>query len=234
MVTGFSPFVKVMKKILLFVLLLVGQLACQPKTQPTRLHKMNYLALGDSYTIGESVPEAGRFPVQLVAQLNSAGLDFAPPRIVARTGWTTDELQTALGQADLASEYDLVSLLIGVNNQFRGYDFAQYEREFAALLHFAIAKAGGQAERVFVVSIPDYGVTPFAANRDPAKIAREIDAYNAANRAIAQQLKVRYFDITPISRQAQTDASLLAEDALHPSAKMYAAWVALMKNDLLK
>ncbi len=195
---------------------------------------INYLALGDSYTIGESVSEVERFPVQLVDYFNISGLDVGPPRIVAQTGWTTDELLAAISSADLSAQYDLVSLLIGVNNQFRSYDLAIYQRELEGLLHIAIAKAGGRRERVFVISIPDYGVTPFAADRDPAKIGREIDAYNAANLAIAHRLGVRYFDITPLSRLAKTDASLLADDALHPSAKMYAAWVNLIKNDWLK
>jgi lysophospholipase L1-like esterase len=226
--------VQIMKKLILFVLGLLGLAACQPKAQSKRMDTMNYLALGDSYTIGEAVDEAGRFPAQLVAKLNAAGLAFAPPRIVARTGWTTGELLADLAQADPGGGYDLVSLLIGVNNQYRGLDFAIYEREFEQLLRLALAKAGGRPERVCVVSIPDYGVTPFAADRDPAKIAREIDAYNATNRALAQRLGVRYFDITPISRGAERDPSLLASDALHPSAKMYAAWVALMKDELIK
>ncbi len=223
-----------MVKNIIFVLVFVGSYAGQPKTQQKRTYMINYLALGDSYTIGESVSEVERFPVQLVDYFNTSGLSVGPPRIVAQTGWTTDELLAAISSADLVTPYGLVSLLIGVNNQFRGYDPAIYEREFEALLHLAIAKAGGWRERVFVISIPDYGVTPFAADRDPAKIGQEIEAYNAANLAISQRLGVRYFDITHLSRLARTEASLLTDDALHPSAKMYAAWVDLMKNELLK
>jgi lysophospholipase L1-like esterase len=177
-----------------------------------------YLALGDSYTIGESVPEAERFPNQLARELG-----IPAPQIIARTGWTTDELNAAMDAADPQGPFDLVTLLIGVNNQYRGRDAEQYRGEFAALLRRAIGFAGGDPKKVIVVSIPDWGVTPFAEGRDRAKVAREIDQYNAINREEAERAGAKYVDITPISRR--DDAALVAEDKLHPSGKQYSEWV---------
>ena len=177
-----------------------------------------YLALGDSYTIGESVPEAERFPNLLARQLA-----IPPPRIIARTGWTTDELNAAIDAANVTGTYDLVTLLIGVNNQYRGRDAEEYRREFAALLGRAIGFAGGAPGKVTVVSIPDWGVTPFAEGRDRAKIAAEIDRYNAINREEAQRAGARYAGITPISRGS--DPNLVASDGLHPSGQQYGEWV---------
>lgn len=176
-----------------------------------------YLALGDSYTIGESVPEAERFPNQLARILG-----IGEPQIIAKTGWTTDELNAAIDAASPQGPFELVTLLIGVNNQYRGRDAEQYRGEFKALLQRAIGFAGGDAKRVIVVSIPDWGVTPFAETRDRARIAREIDQYNAINRDEAARAGVRYVDITPISRRP--DPALIAEDKLHPSGKQYAEW----------
>lgn len=190
-------------------------------TQPTN---HTYLALGDSYTIGEMVPEDQRFPVQAASLLRAAGIPMAPPRIIARTGWTTDELSDAIREARVTDTYDLVTLLIGVNNQYRGRSVEDYEPEFRRLLAQAIHFAGGHADHVIVLSIPDWGVTPFAKNRDAEKIAREIDAYNAANKRIAAELGARYTDITPGTRKAAVDGSLVAEDGLHPSGKEYALW----------
>ncbi|MBN1668675.1 MAG: SGNH/GDSL hydrolase family protein [Anaerolineales bacterium] len=186
---------------------------------------VRFLALGDSYTIGESVAPEGRWPVQLVAALRAQGYAVTEPEIIARTGWTTDELDVAITAADPRGPYDLVSLLIGVNNQYRGYELESYRTEFSALLERAIELAGGDPERVVVLSIPDWGVTPFAAGRDRDQVAAEIDAFNAANRQISQAAGVDYLDITPISRQAVTQADLIAADGLHPSAQMYALWV---------
>ena len=187
---------------------------------------LRYLALGDSYTIGEGVPEAGRWPAQLRDALRARGLALAPPQYVARTGWTTDELAAAMDAAELAPPYDLVSLLVGVNNQYRGRDAQEYRRQFAALLARAIGLAGGRSERVLVLSIPDWGVTPFAAgpDRDPARIARELDAYNALARAECQRYDVAWVDITAQSRGAAR--AELAADGLHPSAAQYARWAA--------
>jgi len=190
---------------------------------------VRFLALGDSYTIGESVDPAERWPAQLAAQLRERGLAIDDPILVARTGWTTDELTVAIDQADLRGAFDLVSLLIGVNNQYRGRDADEYRREFAALLRRAVGFAGKAPSRVLVLSIPDWGVTPFAAERDRATIAAEIDRFNAINRDETWQLGARYIDVTPVSRKAAADASLIAGDGLHPSGRMYAEWVRLVE-----
>jgi len=177
-----------------------------------------YLALGDSYTIGESVAEADRFPMQL-----ARALDLGDPQIIAKTGWTTDELNGAIDAANPRGRYDLVTLLIGVNNQYRGRDAEQYRGEFAALLQRAIGFAGGDARRVVVVSIPDWGVTPFAEGRDRAQIAAAIDRYNTVNREETSRAGARYVNITPASREHTS--GLVAGDGLHPSARQYAMWV---------
>jgi len=184
----------------------------------------SYLALGDSYTIGQSVTASENFPNQTVQLLNQQNYNFKSPEILATTGWTTDELQTNINNHTFTPPYDFVSLLIGVNNQYRGRSIENYKPEFESLLKQAIQFAGGNASRVIVVSIPDWGVTPFADGRDRAQIAKEIDDYNAANRYISEIYKVNYIDITPGSREAATDLSLVAGDGLHPSAKEYARW----------
>ncbi|MEW9622678.1 SGNH/GDSL hydrolase family protein [Rhodanobacter geophilus] len=184
---------------------------------------LTYLALGDSYTIGESVPAEGRWPMQLAAALRGEGLPLAEPAILATTGWTTDELSAAMDEAGFAPPWDLVSLLIGVNNQYRGRDVGEYRGEFHRLLERAAALAGERPDRVLVLSIPDWGVTPFArdSGRDIARIAAELDAYNATAREETLRLGARWVDITPISRQ---HPALLAGDGLHPSAAQYALW----------
>ena len=188
-------------------------------TQPIR-----YLALGDSYTIGESVGVSERWPVQLAGLLNSAGIKTNEPVIVARTGWTTKELLAGLKHADPEARFDLVTLLIGVNNQFRGLDPEDYRAEVRLLMREAIALAGGRAKRVVVLSTPDWGVTPFARRYDAAKVAREIDAYNAIEAQEANALGLAWVDVTPISRRAKTDGTLVARDGLHPSGRMYGLW----------
>ncbi len=185
-----------------------------------------FLALGDSYTIGESVTPAERWPVQLAARLRADGLALAEPVIIARTGWTTDELAAGLEAAAPAGPFDLVSLLIGVNNQYRGRSLENYQAEFAALLERAVELAGAPG-RVLVLSIPDWSVTPFARGRDPAAIAAGIEAFNAVNQAIAQARGVHYLDITPASRRAATEPALIAADGLHPAGGMYAEWARL-------
>ena len=201
------------------VLTLLLGIAMTSPSDPT-----SYLALGDSYTIGESVDESLRWPVQLAARLRARGIALEDPRIVARTGWTTGELSDAIDAQSLAPRYGLVSLLIGVNNQYRGRELANYREEFGALLERAIGFAGGNAGRVVVVSIPDWGVTPFARGRDGARIARELDAFNAAAREIAGKRGVAFVDITGISRDPGAKAQMLADDGLHPSAAQYALW----------
>jgi len=188
---------------------------------------MRFLALGDSYTIGEGVKPEERWPAQLAARLRQSGLSVDEPRLIAKTGWTTDELSAGIDAARPVGPFDLVSLLIGVNNQYRSRSADEYEREFTALLQRAIRFAGDRPAQVLALSIPDWGVTPFAADRERARIAAEIDQFNALNRAVTEQLGARYVDVTPISRTAANDLSLIADDGLHPSGKMYALWAGL-------
>ncbi len=185
---------------------------------------LHYLALGDSYTIGEAVAARSRWPVVLVERLRRAGVIIDDPRIVAVTGWTTDELAHGMREASLAADYDLVTLQIGVNNQYRGRSQAEYRDEFGGLLTRAIALAGGRPARVLVVSIPDWGVTPFGREqgRDPATIAAALDAFNAIARGQCERAGAHFVDITAISR---SHPELVAADGLHPSAAQYALWV---------
>jgi len=184
-----------------------------------------YLALGDSYTIGEQVLGTENFPNQTVQLLRkNLNLNIADPEIIATTGWTTDELEKAIDQAEPKTDYDLVSLLIGVNNQYRKLDMEVYKKEFAHLLSRAILFAGGRAHRVFVLSIPDWGVTPFAADKQPESIAQEIRAYNALNRAISLAYKCHYIDITPESRILGKNPENLSPDLLHYAASVYQSW----------
>ncbi len=183
-----------------------------------------YLALGDSYTIGEQVASKENFPSQVTTLLTEKGIVFGEPEIIARTGWTTGELKTAINQSKLRERYDLVTLLIGVNNQYRGKNTDDYSPEFESLLKQAIHFAGNDASRVVVLSIPDWGVTPFAEGRDRTEIAKEIDAYNTVNKRIAATYKVHYINVTQSTREAAMDASRLTSDGLHPSDKEYRLW----------
>lgn len=189
------------------------------------MNTATYLALGDSYTIGEGVEAAERWPAQLARRLRALGVALGDPEIVATTGWTTDELSAAMDAAPLAPSYALVSLLIGVNNQYRGRALDDYREEFHALLARAIALAGSPA-RVFVVSIPDWGVTRFAREqgRDAAHVGAQIDAFNAAARTIAADAGVAFVDVTTASRDAGGGEAMLVADGLHPSAAQYALW----------
>ena len=189
---------------------------------------LRWLALGDSYTIGEGVDAEGGWPLQLAAALRGEGIAIDEPRIIATTGWTTDELSAAMDAAEPLGRWDLVSLLIGVNNQDRGRSAADYRVEFHALLRRAIALAGGRAGRVLVLSIPDWGVTPFAraSERDPATIAMELDAYNAIAAELCAAHAVAWVDITAASRDGGDSPAMLVEDGLHPSAAMHARWAA--------
>lgn len=195
-----------------------------PQGPAHQTEDLSYLALGDSYTIGESVTEAERYPNQLADSLAVRSIILTPVDIVARTGWTTDELDAGIDDRDdLQDTYELVSLLIGVNNEFRGRPLADYEVEFRALLERAINFAGGEKERVFVISIPDYAFTPFGGGSPFTTM--DIDRFNAANLAITNDLGVSYFDITPISREGLDKPELVASDGLHPSGLQYARWV---------
>ncbi len=186
-----------------------------------------FLALGDSYTIGEGVAVADRWPVQLAAALNRNGVAIDVAEILARTGWTTDELAGAMHRHRFHPPYALVTLLIGVNNQYQGLDLQTYRDQFRALLNRAIELADHKPQHVIVVSIPDWGVTRFGreGGRDIAKIAREIDLYNTANAQIAASLGAHYVDVTAVSREGGDRADMLVGDGLHPSAAMYRRWV---------
>ena len=183
-----------------------------------------YLALGDSYTIGTSVSETDRYPVQTVGMLKAQGVNISAADIIATNGWTTADLIYATKDRPVITSYDAVSLLIGVNNQYQGKSLDEYRQQFTALIQRSIQLANGKADHVFVLSIPDYSVTPFAINSYRQKIAAEIDAFNEANRMIATDYKVHYLYITDESRKAATDLSLVASDGLHFSGKEYAIW----------
>jgi GDSL-like Lipase/Acylhydrolase family len=179
---------------------------------------IRYLALGDSYTIGERVTTPERYPEQLVEALRLSGIKIQSLRIIARTGWTTDELSNAMDDAKINdSTYNMVD---------------SYTPQFEALLKRAIQLAGGKKEKVFVVSIPDYAYTPFG--NGSTLISEGIDAYNAVNKDITQKYGIQYFNITPISREGLTDKALVATDGLHPSGKQYGRWVNLMLEDVKK
>lgn len=214
--------------LILFLLIFCISAALKGNLLKAQDKTISYLALGDSYTIGESVDIQQRWPVQLAAQLKQEGIKISEPRIIAKTGWTTDELLDSLQTTKISSSYDLVSLLIGVNNQYRGYNIKQYKKEFELLLEKAIKYAGGDTSNVFVVSIPDYGVTPFGQQKNPVKIAAELNNYNAMAKNICKKYRISFIDITGISRKASDDNSLIAGDKLHPSARMYSLWVQKM------
>lgn len=199
---------------------------------------LTYLALGDSYTIGEGVQEKDRYPVQLINELAKEGnLTFSAPQIIAKTGWTVDELNAGINAARTKSEgYDLVTLLIGVNNQFRGRPIADFQKEFEAMLKRAIVFAKGNKDHVVVLSIPDWGVTPFAVNRnfDQAKVAREITAYNSAKKSICESYGVTFIDITEGYRAIGARTEMVVEDQLHPSGLMYKRWTEKLLQEVKK
>lgn len=229
-----------LKNMMLFLLLPL--LSCSQSKMPMTEMKpaipgnqktLTYLALGDSYTIGEGVAANERWPVQLRDLLSIDSFQVLNPKIIARTGWTTDELENAIVAEMLTDTFDLVSLLIGVNNQYRGRTPEQFRPDLVRLIEKALHYAANDTSRVFMVSIPDWGVTPFANGRDRQKIASEIDAFNAVIQEEAAARNILFVDITPISREAATDLSLLAPDNLHPSASMYSRWVDVIIPPLL-
>ena len=185
---------------------------------------VSYLALGDSYTIGESVPVNHNFPYQLADSISRNGRKYESPSIIARTGWRTDQLIKAVESAHLEKEYDLVTLLIGVNNEFQGRSLQEYERDFRILCQKAIELAGNKTDRVYILSIPDYDYTPFG-EKNRERISQRIDLFNASNQRISDSLSLHYIDITGISRRGLNETGLVAADGLHPAAGMYALWV---------
>lgn len=201
----------------------------QPAPLPFSDSFKNYLALGDSYTIGQSVTEAERFPQQTIQLLKQNSLSFNSAEYIAVTGWTTGNLLHRLNSNPPSKNtYDIVTLLIGVNNQYQGRSQVEYANEFTSLLNLAIGYAGNRPQRVVVLSIPDWGVTPFASGMDRALIARQIDSFNSINRQIAAVKTVQYIDITASTRMAATDGSLIASDGLHPSGLEYNKWAVLL------
>jgi len=210
-----------MKKFLILILLLpivsFGQ---------TKDLNYSYLALGDSYTIGESVKESERWPVQLS---NSLRNKLNKPVIIAKSGWTTDKLIDTLNKINFNKKFDFVALLIGVNNQYRGRRVENFKEGFTILLKKSIEYANYKKERVMVVSIPDWGVTPFAKNKNRTIICNEMDAFNKVIHDECMKNNITFFNITEISRKAVNDNSLIAEDGLHPSKKMYKQWVKIIK-----
>lgn len=208
------------------------------KDMPEKSKPFTYLALGDSYTIGEGVEEKDRYPVQLITALNKIDQNsWSSPQVIAKTGWTVDELEVGINQSQTDEQgYDLVTLLIGVNNQYRGRPVADFEKDFEAMLRRAIDFARGQKDHVVVLSIPDWGVTPFAVSRnsDQIKVAREIDAYNSAKKAICDRYEVVFIDITEDYRAIGAKPEMVVEDQLHPSALVYKRWTEKLLTEVQK
>jgi len=198
--------------------------------------EISYLAIGDSYTIGEAVPLEGGFPHQLTTILKDNGLDVGMPHIIAKTGWTTSELQEAIKKANLSEQFTVVTLLMGVNNQYRGESKEKYRKEFKELLQTALGFVNGNKAGVFVVSIPDWGLTPYGleSGRDIPTVSSDIDAFNAINKEETLAQGISYTDITPGSRLVVSDKELVASDGLHPSAKMYHEWAVQLAPALIK
>lgn len=217
-----------MKKlfIILFFLTAMTQSSTAQKT-------LSFLALGDSYTIGESVPVYHSFPYQTVQLLRKKGMQVHAAEIVAKTGWTTDELMAGIEKTVLEKNYDIVTLLIGVNNQYRGKAADAYAIEFEALLNKAIAFAAGNKKHVYVLSIPDWGATPFAEGRDRKKIAAEIDVFNSINKKITEAKGITYISITEGTREVPSNPKLVAKDGLHPSGDDYARWAEKLSNAIM-
>ena len=228
-----------------YIILFLGVLfACQePKPNQSEFtmsysntnEAISYLALGDSYTIGESVDSTQRWPVQLADSLTTHyGLKVSEPNIIATTGWTTDELQAGIESEGISQKYDMISLLIGVNNQYRSYPFEQYEKEYEALIKWAIQHSNNGASGVFAVSIPNYGVTPFGLSRGEDSIRTELLAYDAKAAEICARFGIPFINITPISEEAKSNTKLVAEDNLHPSGLQYTAWVQHMLPNVIE
>ncbi len=202
------------------------------KNTPSRQY--SWLALGDSYTIGQSVNADERFPAQTISLLENDSMYFYEPYYIAATGWTTQDLLDAIAQHNPPDTFDIVSLLIGVNDQYQRRDTTGYRENFKICLQKAIALAGNNIKHVFVVSIPDYSVTPFAANDDTALLRKQIEAFNEINKEVTLSYNIGYISITDLTREAKTDNTLIADDGLHPSGKEYAKWAALLATSIKK
>ena len=213
-----------MKKLLLYCYfsILFSFISCRENASST---SQSYLAIGDNYTIGESISESQSWPIQLIKLLSEKNIHLSSPRIIAKTGWTTDELKKEINNSNLDYPYDWVSLLIGVNNQYRRRNLQEFRKQFETLLSDAITFSGNKKDKVFVVSIPDWGVMPFAEGLDKEQIANEIDDFNQIIYEICAFEGISFVDITPISRIAKTRNDYIANDSLHPSGIQYKAWV---------
>lgn len=223
--------------VLLIIPLLVSFTACSKNNNtnnsPAAMNTTNdtgkrYLALGDSYTIGQSVAENERFPAQTVALLRAQNITIKDPQYIAVTGWTTANLMAAINSQNPQGPFDAVTLLIGVNDQYQGVDTATYKTRFTPLLNKAVQLAGGKAMHVFVLSIPDYSVTAFVPQADKARVRREVDIFNAINKQVTLQNNIAYIDITPSTLQGETNPSLIASDGLHPSGLEYKKWAEML------
>jgi len=219
----------------IIIILLSLFFSCNKKTvaptvsvPPTLTPAKTYLALGDSYTIGQSVAANERFPAQTVSLLKQQGINLNDPVYIAQTGWTTANLQSAIANQNPPSTFDVVSLLIGVNDQYQGMDTSGYALRFTQLLEKAIQLAGGKKSNVFVLSIPDYSATPFVAPVNKSKVSMEINWFNAINKRITESYNVNYTDITPSTREAATNTALVANDNLHPSGLEYKKWADML------
>jgi lysophospholipase L1-like esterase len=242
---GFFVVVKSFALMRIVLLAVIGLLGCSRETVPPppvpnvtfipnpTPTPLRMLALGDSYTIGQGVARDDRFPHQTVARLKQMNRNFLEPEYIAQTGWTTANLLDAIARENKPKSYDVVTLLIGVNNQFQGRDTAEYRTQFTQCLQQAVAHAGNRVNRVWVLSIPDYGVTPFGRNLNPEKIAREIDMFNNINFSISQAFGVGYIEITKGSRDALSNPTLIAQDNLHPSALEYRKWAEKLTPEIL-
>jgi len=212
----------VIRKYSFLMLILLVFSSCEEKEATP---KQRYLALGDSYTIGESVREEERWPVQLVQALEKEAILLDSPQIIAQTGWTTSDLKQGIDATALDYPYDWVSLLIGVNNQYQGKSRIEFREEFEQLVSQAILFTGNKRNRVFVVSIPDWGKMPFAKDRDREQIALEIDNFNQIIYEVCAREEIHFIDITPLSRTVDLKPEFIASDGLHPSGAQYAVWV---------
>lgn len=218
-------------KFILSFIITASLMGCNNKKNEQQL---KYLALGDSYTIGTSVEEAQRWPVLFAKELNLRGLNVDTPKIIAKNGWTTADLIEGIEKDSITESYDIVSLLIGVNNQYQGKSIEEYRSDLRILLEMSIKFAGNKKENVIVLSIPNWGKTPFAKDRDTAKITKEIKAFNTVKREECEKLGIKEVNITPLTLKVQENTDLLAKDSLHFSGKMHQLWVDEVINGLNK